>query len=428
VKSAVAILFGAALILFVVPTEAQASEADFRLANREWNGMSHFSELAQELGTPVQELPALDWKHVALDQTVFLVYPTSKLKTAELLSFLAAGGTLVVADDHGSSQELLDAIGVSRRPATDIKAVYLLNKNPHLPLALPGAGGEDPPATAEGKLALGVSFLVTNHPSYFRSRYPAIFHFGEQDQQMAVAGKYRAGRFIVIADPSIFLNNMMQYPGNERFARNLLTHLAKTTKGIHFVSHRIKQTGSAPSRKNSQSRQFSKRFNDYVSRLGDFALTGPAMKVVALCLAALVLFFFLLRMPRPRIALDGHWLSAAAQQERASTPGSALQSPRQAAAILREEVEEILTLKLNVSDPISTMDNSWLRQRLFETVGKSTAEKTERLLAGFRKIPYATMDTHPFEGTGPTERELKMLYDLSTEVLSEFDSDALPPG
>lgn len=414
-------LFPAVLLFAGTTTMASrvhAAEADFRLDNEAWNGLSQFSQLAKRIGTPIEEEGKLDWSVIGLDQALFILYPTSNLDQNELLKFLAAGGTVVIADDHGTSQELLDALGISRRPGSDILPTYRLNKNPNLPLAVPDA--------QQSELGVGVTYLVTNHPSYFRSRLPASFHFGRKDQQLVVEGTYRTGRFIAIADPSIFLNNMMQYPGNHRFARNLLTDLANGTKGIHFFSHQINATGQSPSRSNAKSRNLSKKFNDYVSRISDFALTGPAMKAVAVFLGTLVMLFFLARIPRPRLAMDGHWLDAAAQ--RATPAGSTdLQSPGQAAAVLREEVEEILMQKLEISDPVSTVDIHWLKTRVNQRLGKAAADKTLRLLSAFRNIPYLTMDTHPFEGATPTEHDLKQLYNLSAEVLRQFESDALPP-
>jgi hypothetical protein len=52
-----------------------------------------------------------------------------------------------------------------------------------------------------------------------------VFSVGDPPEAVVLAGAVSSGRLIVLGDPSVLINNMMQFRGNKRFALNLLQYL-----------------------------------------------------------------------------------------------------------------------------------------------------------------------------------------------------------
>jgi hypothetical protein len=137
---------------------------------------------------------------------------------------------------------------------------------------------------------------------------------------VVVEGGLDEGRIVAISDPSLFINAMIDYPGNERFVKNLLLHVAGPPPGSgKFIVYtgRFGEWGQAeddPS--DTQARftalqDFLRAFNDWLGELSRFTPKGELGRVMAALLVLSGLFGLLARLVQPPTQYDGRWLGGA---------------------------------------------------------------------------------------------------------------------
>lgn len=207
-----------------LPGHAQADE--YALTNREWDGLAAMQLVADEnrveLLTPDDvDLGALDPATDAL----LILYPTRALP-ASLGGYMAEGGRVAIADDFGASAEFLQTLDITR---ADFRQAGLRG-NPQLPVATPGAAH---PLTEGVRAVVSNHPVVLSHPSLdpvlrFRSGAGGASS-GADTSSLVLAGGVGSGRgrLVALGDPSVLINNMMQFRGNRRFASNLLGFLVE---------------------------------------------------------------------------------------------------------------------------------------------------------------------------------------------------------
>lgn len=204
------------LLAWVVTLTLGASLAraqqEYAPDNTEWDGLSEFMAVGEENHIAIDTPADLDLGALSPDDAIVILFPSANLPTG-LGGFMAEGGRVAIADDFGAAEGFLTSFGISRSPASSSG----LRGNPNLPIAAPSGAH---PITA------GVSALVTNHPSVLHHpELVPVFSIGEGSEAVVLAGAVGSGRLIVLGDPSVLINNMMQFRGNRRFALNLLQYL-----------------------------------------------------------------------------------------------------------------------------------------------------------------------------------------------------------
>lgn len=188
------------------------AQAEYGPDNTEWDGLSELMALAEENHIAIDTPADLDLGALAPGDAIVILFPSASLP-AGLGGFMAEGGRVAIADDFGASDAFLTSFGIQRTPMS----ASGLRGNPNLPIAAPRGAH---PITA------GVSALVTNHPTTLHHReLVPVFSIGDESQAVVLAGAVGSGRLIVLGDPSVLINNMMQFRGNKRFALNLLQYL-----------------------------------------------------------------------------------------------------------------------------------------------------------------------------------------------------------
>lgn len=200
-----------------------AAQADYAVASRAWNGLGDLTQIAAESGIVLETPPELDLADLGPRDAILVVYPTESVPTSSLARFMRAGGRVGIADDYGESTEVLRTYGIRRSRASGKDASHLRD-NPNLPVARPHARLRHP-------LTQGVKALVTNHPTVLaHSELEALFSF-ENEGAVVLVGAVGEGRLVAIGDPSLLINNMLQFRGNRQFAANLLTYLGADRGG-----------------------------------------------------------------------------------------------------------------------------------------------------------------------------------------------------
>ncbi len=176
--------------------------------------------------------------------SVVLVHPEKSLDVGSLARFMKDGGRVLLLDDYGTGDALLEHFSLKRIAAPSDPVSTILD-NPNLPIAEPD--GAHP-------VVASVNRVITNHPTAIRhndlSSLLIIRRANGQPVHVAVAGMVGKGRFLAVGDPSIVMNRMLRYPGNRAFARGLIGYAAdqdswgKRDGYIYVLSGAFEQKGA----------------------------------------------------------------------------------------------------------------------------------------------------------------------------------------
>lgn len=200
------------LLTLCVGVAGAVAQAPYAPDSSEWDGLGELLRLASEHHIALETPTDLDLGSLRATDALIVLFPSEPLPMS-LGGFMAEGGRVIVADDFGAADEFLRTFGIQR------SAIHAegLRGNPNLPIAAPRGAH---PITA------GVSALVTNHPTGLsHPELVPVFSVGDPGQAVVLAGAVGSGRLVVLGDPSVLINNMMQFRGNKRFALNLLQYI-----------------------------------------------------------------------------------------------------------------------------------------------------------------------------------------------------------
>ena len=209
---------------------------DFSGLNPYWNGYENF--INDVNATPIyvsldKTLPNLE----AYKYTLYLI-PYENYSRSELSAikyFLDRGGYVVVLDDFGYGNQVLNYLAIPIRfdevgVLTDPVFYYKSSKLPKI-----YAFNEDPVTSnisviymnyASGLLTLSSSVKVLAYSSIFSfidSNGDSVYDKGDVEGPFPVAAyyPYSNGRVYVVSDPSIAINTMVNMGSNMRFLMNL---------------------------------------------------------------------------------------------------------------------------------------------------------------------------------------------------------------
>jgi hypothetical protein len=296
-----------AVLAVVLVGWAAAAEAqrDFAPENTEWNGLSEVLAVAAEHGVELEVVPRLDVGTLGPDAALLVVGPQQEPTIEGLSALLRAGARIAIADDHGATEAVLRAFRIDRHTPSGRRELALRG-NDALLVARP---------IGPHALSRRVDALVTNHPmAIHHGELEPIFAFGESDA-LVLAGAVGTGRLVVISDPSVLINNMLELGGNRRFAANLLRYLAGITPGVasEGPARRVLLVPPAAPIVGRYGEPGADRplhdVRTFLQRLGAVEIPGAGLRVLG---AMMVLIFFLVAgsvLPRQR-RTTGAWPAA----------------------------------------------------------------------------------------------------------------------
>ncbi|MFC7140583.1 DUF4350 domain-containing protein [Halosimplex aquaticum] len=175
--------------------------------------------------------------HSPNESVSFVLSPDGSYDTRDaqrVESFVRAGGTLVVAEDFGpGSNALLADVGAQARFGGGLlRDEHRYDVTPTFPLA---NNLTEHPYTADvDRLTLNrgtpvepgnaTVLATTTNYSYVDANQNGGLDDSETMQQYPVATveQLGGGEVVAVGDPSLFINAMLERPGNRQFARNLL--------------------------------------------------------------------------------------------------------------------------------------------------------------------------------------------------------------
>jgi hypothetical protein len=265
---------------------AQSGDADFALRGGRWNGIAQLVVVAEEAGVVLDTPRELDLGSLRPEDGLLIVHPTEELPRASLAAFLRAGGRVAVADDFGEASSFLELYGIVRRRHEPGPEALLLRGNPGLPLASPGTGHP---------LTEGVRALVANHPSSLRHAELEPVLVLEGEHALVLAGAVDEGRLVAIGDASLFIDNMLRYRDNRRFAANLLRYLDGDRGGrVLLVTPTTELSGSYGDARGNPL----ERLDAWLLDAAKADLPPSALQILAWVLVGIGLVFAISGLPR----------------------------------------------------------------------------------------------------------------------------------
>lgn len=399
---------------------AQPAElADYDPRSNAWNGMATFVGLAEGMGYEVEPVSTLQWDQLTANDILFLVYPLQRVEPGRLDAFVQAGGNVVLADDFGESKEAMARLGLLRAEVATPRAAKFQDGRVWAPIAT---------EKSDHPIARGVDEVVTNHPAALKQVEGATTVIGFEDSAVVVAGQRGTGRFVAVSDPSIFINRMLQYPGNVTLAANILGWLDRHetgTRARHIVLLRgdVPMYGDPPPfiddpRSGKLGRSIAD-LNAWLSKRSEWLLTPAAMKALAATLAVLLLVLAVIALPvrrGPRI--DGAWLRFGRPQRR-DEPYSLVAAGDQGggnalvlACILRDQVQVLLADALGAtsSEPLYTLTEGQLIAGLTTARGPEAGAALARVYKRLRALPSRGQAAAPWSSGQLARRDFDALY------------------
>jgi len=216
---------------------------DFNPVSDQWFGMSEWMILAGQMGLKVKSPRVWDWKNADVRKPILIVAPRDQeLDTKQLFEFVKQGGRVLIADDFGEGLPILRALGLKSARTPISPVMWKAQKYIDIHRTLPIYGQET------DFLLRQANFLFLNIPQWleldnpdegesllrsnpYRSNLPDRDWGGE----VVFRIHYGAGTVVVVSDPSIFINQMIIYGDNKRFARNILRYLTIPTAAKELV-------------------------------------------------------------------------------------------------------------------------------------------------------------------------------------------------
>jgi hypothetical protein len=228
------------VLVIAVIVAASTSATSFGAYNGAWDGTSELQTQVETTGaSPSIIRKTASYTETQPNETVSIILAPEQSyddsSQQRIRQFVRAGGTLVVAGDFGNhTNPLLRSLGTSAqldgRVLRDERYNY---KSPAMPRAR---------NVSDHRLAANVSALTLNHGTAVRPRnatalvnssgfaYLDTNSNGNLDSNetvrswpVATVESVGDGRVIVVSDPSILINSMIDQPGNRQFIQNIVS-------------------------------------------------------------------------------------------------------------------------------------------------------------------------------------------------------------
>jgi len=217
------------------------SNEDFRTENSFWNGTKDISSIssASPLAS-LSELPSSP-QGATLILIPYLNFTTAEL--GELNSFVTQGGTLVLADDYGFGNQILEYLGLRTRFSGQTLLDPLFNyKNKWFPriyhlTSSPITSNTESLVLNHATCLTGVEtddvLALSSSFSFLDLNDNQVWDKDEPTGPLPVISRHSlgSGQLILVSDPSIFINSMETIESNF----NLVQNLAAITTSNLFI-------------------------------------------------------------------------------------------------------------------------------------------------------------------------------------------------
>jgi hypothetical protein len=231
-SSLLLIVLAVILVVSLLAIWLYPSVQDFMAGNTMWNGINSFTK-----EYAVENLDSLKDLKTGVTGQVLVVIPYLEYDQADLKrieQFVQDGNTLVLMDDFGYGNSILQELGVSARFDNRILLDPLFcHKNANLPRVTDFSADLKEQeigdvvfnhATALSQVESSAALAWSSAGSFLDSNQNGKQDTGEDGGPFAVAAELPYGKGIIrlVSDPSIIINSMSGENNNSQFARYLL--------------------------------------------------------------------------------------------------------------------------------------------------------------------------------------------------------------
>lgn len=241
----VIVLVSCAIIWFYPPT------GDFRVENPAWNGYSELSRDTNALAlASMSDLPSIG------EGTALIVVPYEEFTAtehSEINSYVTSGGILVLLDDYGYGNQVLSNLGLDVRFSGQTLLDPLFNyKNKWFPTIA---------EFVETPINVNVTSVVFNHATYLNSTadltvigFSSGFSFADSNNDatwdsgelngplpVAAYAKLGQGYVVVVSDPSMAINGMIDQGNNLEFV-NKTVHIKSGVTQVYIDQSHLPST------------------------------------------------------------------------------------------------------------------------------------------------------------------------------------------
>ncbi len=211
------------MLMIIIP-----STDDFSPDNPLWNGLTSFYHEFNASIVDVRSLSSMPREAVLL-----IIGPSYNLSIADAIGIrrLVEGGmTLIIADDFGSGNSILEDLGISTHISGKVlRDEIFMYRSPSLPRAIARINNSvfelylNYPSTIEpdGK---GICIAYSSPFSYLDINLNGIHDDGEPYGPFCIIymEPLGSGKVFIISDPSIFINSMIGLGGNLAMMKSIV--------------------------------------------------------------------------------------------------------------------------------------------------------------------------------------------------------------
>ena len=397
---------------------------DYEVSSTAWNGLSTYARVVDGLGLELRVVSSLEWSEIDAEDILVLLWPLRHVEPSKVAAFIHAGGHVIIADDFGKADEAMNRLGLLRADVGAARSKRYHEGRMWAPIA---------DVLARHPITTDVGDVVCNHPAVLTdvSGADPLIGFPGGDA-IVVAGHRGTGRFVVVSDPSILINRMLQFPGNLTLAVNMLRWLdrgGRARRVILLVGDVPMYGDPKPYIDDAGASSFDRQIHDLNSWLegrNDWLLTMPAMRVIGGLLAALLLLGAFLTLPawRKNVA-DGRWLRVdrPARKDDLERAVDAADGGSDnfviAATVLRDLAQHALARVTATPDPLFSVSEAELIQRVSAARGARAGAALARVHRRLRALPSRTQAAAPWSGTHVARRDFEQLHD---DVMALYES------
>jgi len=265
---AVVIAVSALILSLSMVAPVLSTATDFSIYNTGWNGTSSLAISAYHSGklTPtfglsstgsdmeVTHTPLTSFNLDPLKSALIVIGPTLDFSDAEgqiVGDFVRGGGKLFLADDFGTGNSLLQGMNATSRFSGYLLMDLAFDKQPQFPLCFD--------LNSKSNITGRISTLLFNFPSSIvtgsgtqtlaRSSVASFLdtngnHLRDWTETfdsypLIALESMGNGSILLVSDPSLLINGMLNQSDNQIFANNTMAFLSQGREGIFFdESHR----------------------------------------------------------------------------------------------------------------------------------------------------------------------------------------------
>lgn len=241
---------------------------DFSIFNSSWNGTSDMGVLVYRLGkfAPSFQLRSsganIEVTYLGLDElslnpqtdALLIIGPTKDFTQAEgslAGDFVRGGGTLLLADDFGTGNTLLEGMNATSRFSRNLVMDLSFEKQPEFSVCFD---------IRESALTKNVTTMLLNYPStlsidsettdafayssvasWLDTNGDNLQQWGEPRGPFPILAREHlgSGSIVLLSDPSLLINGMSEYMDNEQLKNNIINFVSTGRSSVYFdESHR----------------------------------------------------------------------------------------------------------------------------------------------------------------------------------------------